>query len=79
MIFFTCVVLLSHRGLSLNKINVFCLYSKTYDITIVENRKLTLIQKHPFADVSQNGCFHNIHRKTPVLETLFNKVAGLEI
>ena len=25
MIFFTCAVLLSHRGLSFNKINVFCL------------------------------------------------------
>ena len=36
------------------------------------------MQKHPFADASQNGCFRNIHRKTPVLETLFNKIAGLE-
>ena len=40
MIFFTCDVLLSHRGLSLNKINVslnkinvFCLLITEYDIT----------------------------------------------
>ena len=35
------------------------------------------MQKHPFADASQNGCFRNIHEKTPVLETL-NEVPGLE-
>ena len=40
MIFFTCDVLLSHRGLglnkinvSLNKINVFCLVITEYDVT----------------------------------------------
>ena len=33
---------------------------------------------HPFADASQNGRFRNIHRKAPVLESLFNKVADLE-
>ena len=37
-----------------------------------------MMQKHPFADPSQNGCFRNIHRKTSVLETYFDKVAGLE-
>ena len=34
-----------------------------------------------FADVLQNRCFsefHNIHRKTLMLESLFNKVAGLK-
>ena len=38
-------------------------------------------QKQPFADVLQNRCslkFHNIYRKSPVLESLFNKVAGLQ-
>ena len=38
------------------------------------------IQKQPFADVLQNRCsckFRIIHRKTPVLESLFDKVAGL--
>ena len=38
-------------------------------------------QKQPFADVLQNRCsykFRNIHMKTPVLEPLFNKVAGLK-
>ena len=39
-------------------------------------------QKQLLADVLQNRCsekFHNIQRKTPVLESLFNKVAGLQI
>ena len=36
------------------------------------------MQKLPFADASQNGSFRNTHRKTRVLETVFNKVAGLE-
>ena len=37
-------------------------------------------QKQSFADVLQIRCsskFRHIHRKTPVLESLFNKVAGL--
>ena len=96
MIFFTCAVLVSRRGLSLtgsrtivpeescspnprtnpkptqkpNRGTIFlggnCL--------VVPNPKTN----HPFADASQNGCFRNIHRKTPVLESLFNKVADLE-
>ena len=37
-----------------------------------------MTQKHPFVDVSQDGCLRNFHIKTPVLEALFNKVAGLE-
>ena len=38
-------------------------------------------EKQLFADVLQNKCskFRNIHRKKPVLEFLFNKVAGLNI
>ena len=38
------------------------------------------VQKQPFADVLRNRCpskFCKIHRTTPVLESLFNKVAGL--
>ena len=31
IIFFTCAVLLSHRGLGLNKINVFCVLLTDYD------------------------------------------------
>ena len=31
--FFTCAVLLSRKGLNLNKINVFCLLITDYDIT----------------------------------------------
>ena len=37
-------------------------------------------EKQPFSDILQKRCsgkFHNIHRKTTVLESLFNKVAGL--
>ena len=37
------------------------------------------IQKQPLADVLQNRCpskFCKIHRKAPVLESLFNKVVG---
>ena len=40
------------------------------------------VQKQPFANFLQNWCsqkFRNIHRKTPVLESLFNKVAGLQV
>ena len=39
-------------------------------------------QKQPFADDLQNRCskrFCNIHRKTPVLESLFNNVPGLKV
>ena len=38
-------------------------------------------QKQSFADVFENRRslkFHNIHRKTPVLESLFNKVSCLQ-
>ena len=38
-------------------------------------------QKQPFADVLQNRCsqkFRNIHRTTSVLESLYNKVAGVK-
>ena len=41
--------------------------------------KCSSVQKPPFADVRQNRCsqkFRNIYRKTLVLESLFNKVAG---
>ena len=41
---------------------------------------LTRIQKQPFANVLQIRCsqkFRNIHRKAPVLEFSFNKVADL--
>ena len=37
-------------------------------------------QNQSFADVLQNRCskkLHNVHRKTPVLKYLFNKVTGL--
>ena len=39
-------------------------------------------QKQSFADIVPNRYsqkFRNIHRKTPVLESLFSKVAGLEV
>ena len=40
------------------------------------------LQKQSFADVLQNRCskkFRKFHRKIPVLEYLFNKVAGLMV
>ena len=44
-------------------------------------RNICEIQKQSFADILQNRCslkFLNIYRKTPVLESIFNKVAGLK-
>ena len=44
------------------------------------NQKLR-VQEQPFADILQNRCcekFDNVHRKAPVLESLFNKVAGFK-
>ena len=40
------------------------------------------IQKHQLADILQSRCSSkvcNIQRKTPVLESLFNKVASLQL
>ena len=42
---------------------------------------LHAVPKQSFADILQNRCsekFHKFQRKTPVLESLFNKVAGLQ-
>ena len=42
---------------------------------------LLKLKKQPFVDVLQNRCsqkFRKFHRKTPVLESLFNKAAGLK-
>ena len=39
------------------------------------------LQNQPFAGILQNKCsqkLRNFHRKVPVLESLFNKVAGLK-
>ena len=39
------------------------------------------LQKQSFADILQNSCslkFRKFYRKTPVLQSLFNKVAGLK-
>ena len=40
-----------------------------------------LVQEPPLADVFQNKCswkFRNIHGKTPILKSVFDKVAGLK-
>ena len=45
---------------------------------MVESYYIKGFQKQPFADVLQNRCsgkFCKIHRKTHMLESLFNKVA----
>ena len=46
---------------------------KSFSATII-------LQKQPFVNVLQNSCslnFAKINRKTPVLESLFNEIAGL--
>ena len=46
------------------------------------NSSNIVLQRQPFKDVLQNRSSEklgNMHRKTPVLEYLFNKVAGLKI
>ena len=55
------------------RVGVFLIPEKPYYIKDV--------QKQPFADVLQNKCswkFCRIHEKTLVLESFFNKVAGLK-
>ena len=67
--------------LNLNKV----LFNKVLTITwhckdMVEPYYIKGVQKQPFADILQNRCswkFCKIHRKTPVLESLFNKVAHM--
>ena len=47
---------------------------------VLNNHFLKSLQKHPYADVLQNRYsqkFPNIHKKTSVLESLFNKFPGL--
>ena len=41
--------------------------------------RINLFKRQSFSNVLQNRCskkFHNFHKKTPVLEFIFNKVAG---
>ena len=43
-------------------------------------RRISCSKAAPFSDVLQNNCskrFHEIHKKTPVLESFHDKVAGL--
>ena len=66
-------------------LSYFCLLSYSHSderLQVIALRAvgLRLIQRQSYADVLQNKCFHkfhNIHRKTPALGFLFNKVAGL--
>ena len=49
--------------------------------TTFQNKKQTSFQKQPLAHVLQNRCswkFCKIHRKIPILESLFNKAARLK-
>ena len=48
---------------------------------LISRKLVPPFQKQPFADVLQSRCskkLHNIHRKTPALESLFNKVPVLQ-
>ena len=79
-----------YKGYSLKERLVFSLSRKIFYIYIKQQHKLSQlgihcsrgsIQKQPFADVFQKRCFLkccNTQRKTHVLESLFNKVAGLK-
>ena len=47
----------------------------------ISRKSVPNFQKQQFADVFQNRCskkLRNIHRKTPALESLFNKVPFLQ-
>ena len=66
-----------------------CLFNKVLPcLFILQGYAKTLLhqncsqlKKHLFADVLQNSCswkFCNIHRKTSLLESLFNKVSGIK-
>ena len=48
--------------------------------SLTHSRSKNLSQKQLFEDVLQNRCFSSFHKfywKTPLLESIFNKVAGL--
>ena len=48
---------------------------------LISRKSVPNFQKQPLADVFQSRCFkklHNIQRKTPALESLFNKVPFLQ-
>ena len=64
-----------------------CTNSITFSSVSYVNKRSSLIfvsnkfQKQPIADIFQNRCSQksrNIHKKAPVFESLFNKVAGLK-
>ena len=64
-------------------VQIKCLFNKALSISLyckdmVELYYIKSVQKQPFADVLQNRCswkFCKIHSKTPMLESLFDKVA----
>ena len=63
-------------------ISMFQLYlnGKNFKLSFVENQCIPF-KKQPFADVLQSRYqkkLRNIHRKTPALESLFNKVPVLQ-
>ena len=48
---------------------------------LISRKSVSPFQKQPFADVIQSRCYkklRNIHRETPELESLFNKVPVLQ-
>ena len=51
------------------------------ELWLIMGEAIMLMQRQSFADVLQNRCslkFGKFHRKTPVLESLFHQVAGLQ-
>ena len=54
---------------------------KYYEEVFKQANVMNIFQKQSLAGVLQNRCSKKIrkfHRKTPVLESLFNKVVGLK-
>ena len=68
-------LLINYRNLSKESINTEAV-AHSCSVAVLKNQKQTL------AYVLRDGCpqkFCNIQRKTPVLESAFNKVAGLQL
>ena len=60
---------------------LFPLYLDGKIQNLISRKSFLPFQKQPFADASQSGCSKKlckIHRKTPALECLFNKVLVLQ-
>ena len=73
-----------HEKASFRKVYLFCFWENVFFTSYVACYVICSWRKtfkQPLTDVLQNKCsnkFCNIYRKTPVLHSVFNKVAGLK-